>query len=172
MGGVVKDMKDGFASQAFGKKLLRILGALLVLALLWAYDYFVEEGSFDGSQAGRSSLTTSSKVVEPTEKRLRRPPIPNDFIHGVGTVYRLLPDDREGIPHQKFLIRTSDGDSLMVVHNIKLAPRIDDICVGDSVEYCGEFVDNDKGGLVHWTHHDPDGDRLGGWLIHGGRIYK
>jgi hypothetical protein len=60
----------------------------------------------------------------------------------------------------------------MVVHNIELAPRIDDVAVGDAVEYCGEFVDNDKGGLVHWTHRDPDGRRLGGWLIHGGRIYR
>lgn len=172
MGDIDKDKGVRLTSQQLGNKLLRIVGAILILGFVLAYDYFVQDGPLNGTQADSSTLAPSTKLVESSDTKLRRPPIPNDFIHGVGKVYRLLPDDREGIPHQKFLIRTSEGSSLMVVHNIKLAPRIDDIAVGDLVEYCGEFVDNDKGGLVHWTHHDPDGDRLGGWLIHGGRIYK
>ena len=30
----------------------------------------------------------------------------------------------------------------------------------------------ERGGVLHWTHHDPDGRRPGGWLEHEGRRYR
>lgn len=95
---------------------------------------------------------------------------PSQF-HDTGTVYRLLPDDTRGTPHQKFLVRTPGGRSLLVVHNTRLAPRIDALRVGDTVEFCGDYEPNDKGGLVHWTHDDPAGRHPDGWILHEGRYY-
>jgi hypothetical protein len=31
---------------------------------------------------------------------------------------------------------------------------------------------NAQGGMVHWTHHDPEGRHVAGWLKHNGRIYQ
>ena len=89
-----------------------------------------------------------------------------------GTVIRLLADDRKGDRHQRFLLALANGHTLLIAHNIDLAPRIDDLQPGDRIAFKGEYEWNAKGGVVHWTHHDPDGRHPGGWLRHKGRTYQ
>ena len=93
-------------------------------------------------------------------------------VEGEAVVYRVLPDDLDGSRHQKFLLRLTTGLSLLIAHNIDLAPRIDGISVGDTVEFYGVYEWNEKGGVVHWTHHDPAGRHIGGWLKFEGRTYQ
>jgi hypothetical protein len=93
-------------------------------------------------------------------------------VQGKAVVYRVLPDDLDGSRHQKFLLRLTTGLSLLIAHNIDLAPRINGIKVGDSVEFYGVYEWNEKGGVVHWTHHDPNRRHEGGWLKSNGRTYQ
>lgn len=89
-----------------------------------------------------------------------------------GTVTRLLSDDNEGSRHQRFIIELPSSQTLLIVHNIDLAPRIDDIREGDEVRVYGEYIWNDKGGLIHWTHHDPANHHPHGWIRHQDRLYQ
>lgn len=93
-------------------------------------------------------------------------------IQGSGTVIRLLPDDNKGSKHQKFIIRLQSKQTLLVSHNIDLAPRIQRLSVGDPIEFYGEYEWNKKGGVIHWTHHDPANRHATGWLKHQGKIYQ
>ena len=92
-------------------------------------------------------------------------------IRGSGTVIRLLPDDNHGSRHQKFIIKLSNKQTLLVSHNIDLAPRISNLSKGDFVEFYGEYEWNRKGGVIHWTHKDPRNKHAHGWLKHQGRTY-
>jgi hypothetical protein len=89
-----------------------------------------------------------------------------------GRVTRILPDDRSGSRHQRFIVEVGEGHTVLISHNIDLAPRIDELERGDTVAFRGEYEFNDRGGVVHWTHHDPQGRRPGGWLEHDGQRYR
>lgn len=89
-----------------------------------------------------------------------------------GVVVKVLSDDTNGSRHQKFLVKIASGKTLLFAHNIDLAPRIGDIKVGDQVEFRGEYVYNPKGGVIHWTHQDPQGEHYAGWIKHNGKTYN
>lgn len=92
-------------------------------------------------------------------------------VEGEGRVEHVLRDDARGSPHQKFLLRVGDGTTLLVAHNIGIAPRLDGLADGDTVAFRGEYVWNAKGGTLHWTHRDPQHRHPDGWLRWRGRTY-
>lgn len=91
---------------------------------------------------------------------------------GSGRVIRNLADDADGGRHQRFVLELASGQTLLVAHNIDVAPRIPALKVGDLVEFKGVYEWNDEGGVIHWTHHDPAGVHEAGWLRHNGVLYQ
>jgi hypothetical protein len=87
-------------------------------------------------------------------------------------VISILRDDNEGSRHQRFIVKLASGQTLLIVHNIDLAPRVAGLQVGSHVSAYGEYIWNEKGGLLHKTHinrgrNDPDG-----WIRHQGTLYQ
>lgn len=93
-------------------------------------------------------------------------------VQAEGVVSKLLSDDLKGSRHQRFILRLHDGKTVLIAHNIDLAPRITGLKAGDNVAFYGEYEWNNKGGVIHWTHHDPQGRHPAGWLRHNGRTYQ
>jgi len=83
-----------------------------------------------------------------------------------GVVERVLSDDNKGSRHQRFILRLDSGHNVLVAHNIDRAPRLRALQPGDRVAFFGEYAWNPKGGVIHWTHHDPKGRHIAGWLSH------
>ena len=93
-------------------------------------------------------------------------------VRGAGIVAHTLRDDNEGSRHQKFILKLSNGHSVLVAHNIDLAPRISSLKRGDRIEFFGEYEWSEQGGVLHWTHNDPAGRHKDGWLKHNGTLYQ
>ncbi len=96
----------------------------------------------------------------------------NIQVSGQGIVARLLPDDNDGSRHQRFILRLASGQTLLIAHNIDIAPRIDSLREGGTVAFYGQYEWNEKGGVIHWTHRDTRGSHADGWLRYQGQTYQ
>lgn len=146
---------------------------LLVAAVLFAgYAYFNDPhsaapnlaSSFVSSPSADRSDTILGDAFARHESNVQ--------VFGQGVVVKLLPDDNSGSRHQKFIVKLSSGQTVLIAHNIDIAPRVVGLGVGDSIQFNGEYEWNARGGVVHWTHRDPSGPHPHGWLKHRGKTYQ
>ncbi|MGB7511554.1 MAG: DUF3465 domain-containing protein [Pelodictyon phaeoclathratiforme] len=155
----------------------RIKNLLFVAAILLAgYSWFSSQHGATSNKAlnaiqsqnqSQSSDRSDAIIANAFTNRLS-----NLQVSGEGVVIKLLPDDQSGSQHQKFIVRLANGQTLLVAHNIDLAPRVSGLTKGDTVMFSGEYEWSAKGGLLHWTHRDPDGSHPSGWIRHHGRTYQ
>ena len=96
----------------------------------------------------------------------------NIQVEGRGVVRRVLSDDNDGSRHQRFVVALASGQTLLISHNIDLAPRVVGLRQGDVVSFSGEYEWNAKGGVIHWTHRDPGKRHPAGWITHKGKLYQ
>ena len=86
-------------------------------------------------------------------------------------VRKLLPDDTIGLPHQRFLVGLSNNSTVLIAHDIKYAQRVP-VQAGDQVTIRGEYIWNQLGGVVHWTHHSDTFRHEGGYIEMDGNRYQ
>ena len=90
-----------------------------------------------------------------------------------GSVTRLLADDTgPSGTHQRFVIGLAGAtQTVLVTNNVDVGRRVP-LTIGDDVIVRGEYVWNDQGGLIHFTHHDPDHTHEDGWIELKGTRYS
>lgn len=147
------------------QKLLLVAIALIALWLWQRSEQPLDAAGPDASPSAPAAMEgTAADAFEDWRS--------GNQVKGSGTVIRILEDDDDGSRHQRFILELDSGRTLLIAHNIELAPRIDSLREGDTVAFNGEYEWNDRGGVIHWTHHDPQGEHEAGWLRHNGRIYQ
>ena len=147
------------------KKKLLFVAIALVAAYFGTAEHGIvpRPGNDARGDAGRAD-TVLSQAIEQRHSNVQ--------VQGDGEGRRLLADDNDGSRHQRFILALASGHTLLIVHNLDLAPRVEGLEVGDRVAFNGEYEWTEQGGLVHWTHHDPHGQHIAGWLKHDGRVYQ
>lgn len=88
-----------------------------------------------------------------------------------GLVVKLLSDDNEGSRHQRFIVKLDSNHTVLIAHNIDVAPRVP-IKVNQPITIYGQYEWNDRGGVVHWTHLDSYGSHEHGWIKFQGKKYQ
>lgn len=88
-----------------------------------------------------------------------------------GLVHRVLSDDVIGSQHQRFILKLPSGETLLVAHNLDIAPRIVGLETDSLIAVKGEYEWNELGGLIHWTHKSEDDGHEAGWVRYRDYIY-
>lgn len=148
------------------KKLLLLIA---IVAAVYGWQRFNDAGDSRAlaSISGNPAVSASGEIESAFQNQQS-----GVQVTGEGIVTRILADDSDGSRHQRFILRLASGQTLLVAHNIDLAPRIASLSPGDTVAFNGEYEWNEKGGLIHWTHRDPNGQHEAGWLKHNGETYQ
>ena len=141
-------------------------------------------GSNSNQQTAKNSASYTDKKRQATNLQCNNAVINQHYqaknpsikrqVLGCGTVIKVLKDDNEGSRHQKFLVKIDNYPNItvLIAHNIDLAPRIEGIQAKNPIRFYGEYIYNDKGGIVHWTHRDPASRHQDGWLEYKGQQYQ
>lgn len=139
-------------------------GVVVLLILVFALDRFEPTPSEPTAPAeGRAASEVEAAFAAQRS---------DVWLDAEGEVQRTLADDLDGSRHQRFILRLASGHTVLVSHNIDLAPRIEGLRAGDRIAVRGEYEWNERGGVIHWTHHDPRGQRAGGWIERDGQRYR
>jgi len=131
-----------------------LITAVVVLAALgWQYW-------------SQRDLPAVSPLVELYEERRS-----GVWVEATGLVHKVLGEDDHGDPHQRFIVNLDREHSVLIAHNVAIAERVP-ARAGDLLVVRGRYEWNEEGGVVHWTHRDPDDRREGGWIRLEGRTYR
>ena len=98
-----------------------------------------------------------------------------------GTVTQLLPDDNQGLKHEKFMFKVTgghngqfDGQTVTVAHDTTYAPYVP-IKVGTPLEIKGDMLAGPR--VLHWTHlakdpQHPHPTHPDGYIKMDGKVYQ
>ena len=152
------------------KNNLILVAIVILVAAYFGLDFKQKQNTSNSSVPGTSNAVAvddQNKIMQAYQKQRS-----NVQVQAQGIVKAILPDDNEGSRHQKMILKLENGLTVLIAHNIDLAPRIEGLKKGDSVEFFGEYEYSQKGGVIHWTHHDPRGKHIDGWLKYQGKMYQ
>lgn len=161
----------------------RFITILGILALIYFGLKYIEIEPPQSTPTNNQSVTTHSDNVPSSgnsahidNKRVAAHsdsiPASGRQFSGKGTVIKVLSDDNVGSRHQRFILKLPSSRTILIAHNIDIAPRVPSIKVGDTISFNGEYESNAKGGVVHWTHRDPSKRHAAGWLQKNGKKYQ
>jgi hypothetical protein len=147
------------------KRRLRILkwllAALAILGLaIYQYYQFERAPVVGGADSARNPVLAAYAAQQS-----------GLWLETSGRIQRVLHDDNDGARHQRFVLELDGGHTVLVAHNIDLARRIP-ARQGLTLGVRGRYEWNNHGGVIHWTHHDPQGREPGGWISIDGTRYE
>ncbi len=154
------------------KKTLILLPLVLLVGIAVLMNRVKPPSGHNPSPAAKVSVSEQSSGTDADFAKAMEDKARDLQLQGEGTVTKVLPDDTQGIRHQKFIVKLKSGQSLLFAHNIDISPRISPLKAGDKISFKGEYEWTPQGGVMHWTHRDPGGRHPAGWIRTGNKTYQ
>jgi hypothetical protein len=145
---------------------------LIIVILIGGIQFGLKYLNINLPKLTHRTNKTTQKYNAPAKWISFSTPSSGSQFSGSGRVSRVLSDDNIGSKHQRFILTLPSGQTILIAHNIDIAPRVPSLNNGDIIYFSGIYERNSKGGVVHWTHHDPRGRHSAGWLKKNGRTYQ
>jgi len=93
------------------------------------------------------------------------------WVSGHGTVKQLVGDETvAGERHQRIVVDVGEVFDLIVRHSVEASERVP-VVQGDTIAFQGRYEFNGRGGVLGFTHHDPEEPGGGGWVRYQGNVY-
>jgi len=141
---------------------MKFLSFIFIFTMLIFSFNSCGSNTIKNNQTNIENITSDDRILQEAFENKQT----NIQVQGKGNVIKLLPDDNSGSRHQRFILKLASGQTLLISHNIDISTKIDTLSKNDSIEFYGEYIWNSQGGLIHWTHHDPNHKHIDGWLKH------
>ena len=155
------------------KKNIKKMMIFIILTLVAAIFILKKKLSHDDHVAAKSQkeeviMNPNTEIVDAIKKSI---PLKYALVKNA-QVIKLLPDDKNGPLHQRWIMEIENGLTITVFYNVDIAERVP-IDVGSYVDVAGEleYGDRWKDPIMHWTHDDPQGQRKAGYVILNGTTY-
>lgn len=144
----------------------KLVFVFLSLTLYFNLTLASVSGQLTSNSSLNSQVSDDSQIINAVRNRRNA-----FFVEGAHLkVFQILPEDHNGLPHQKWMATLSNGSRVMIVYNLDMGEAVP-LKVGDEFSVGGQFIWTKKGALVHWTHEDPRKNRPDGYVIYNGRNY-
>lgn len=144
--------------------IFKVVGMLFGLSLILSYQFFVRSKIPQKPKLkAESGIVAIADAIAEKKSGL--------IVQGFAAVKSVLPDDADNGKHQNFIVSLENGRTFSVSHDVDVAPRVP-LKQADLIEFRGQYDWNDQGGIVHWTHHDPDMNHQDGWIKLNGKVYR
>ncbi|RQW76728.1 MAG: DUF3465 domain-containing protein [Methanothrix sp.] len=149
---------------------MQTIAVLLVLLLISYFSYCSQNDGIDPGSNTHEVTDTSLTPLSTFEDAFTNHKS-NIQVKQTGAITAILSDDTDGDAHQRFIVRLDNNQTLLIAHNIDIAPRVPNPAVGAAITFYGEYEWNAEGGVIHWTHKDSTGVHVDGWLEYKGVKY-
>ena len=156
------------------KKVHYLLGAVVALAAFGVIEWpHIREHWLMAKEVEVDAMTSASR---PTAQAILERALQNksqdQLLVVVGWVTAIQPDgQQEGVRYQRFEVRLTNRQRLLIEHDLQQAPRVEGLKPGSELLIRGRYFWNEQGGILRYTHHDPEKQRPDGWIRFKHRNY-
>ena len=115
------------------KNNLIVIVMVFLIAAYLGLDFKQKQNTTNGSALPPSTnlvIDDQQKIMQAYQQQRS-----NIQVQAHGTIKAILPDDNQGSRHQKIILQLENGLTVLIAHNIDLAPKIEGLKKGDKVEF-------------------------------------